>query len=267
MGRGFEPRWAYCYPNSFLAVRPSLHRAPGRGQLAPVGSGLYPVFDPLTAQPRASRHSHTAVLYDRIMAQTTTGAEPLLEAAATLVAESGMGSVTFRQVAVAAGTSPSRVQYYFRTKSQLIGSVFDRINHQFLVDLGSALTEPPSLDRLRRIVWRWLPLDAQRERRARIWAAFAAFAVTDDELAAAAARFDQQLRDWLATDLDALRTAGQVRPEMSSAVAAGQLLSLVDGTTLHCLVVPMDRRPSLVEQNLATWFDGLAQPTEGTGGL
>lgn len=95
---------------------------------------------------------------------------------------------------------------------------------------------------------RWLPLDDQRERRARVWLAYAATAAVDPVLAAESAAMDADLRAWFADELTKLD---------APVSAAAQLLAMIDGVTLQCLVIPMAERPALVARTVTPFLTAL----------
>lgn len=163
----------------------------------------------------------------------------VLDGVLTVLAEQGVGALSIRSVAAAAGVSPAQVQYYYRTKSQLVRAGFDHAGEQFLADVAAA---QPS--RLMDLLEQWLPLDDRRERRARVWLAYAAVSAVDAELAAASAKLDQELRGWFVD-------------QGLSDHAASQLLALVDGVTIQCLVLPRSQRRSLVERAIAPFVSEL----------
>lgn len=158
-----------------------------------------------------------------------------------ILAEQGIAALSVRSVASAAGVSPAQVQYYFRTKSELVRAGFDHAGQQFEADLERAA--PTTLLEL---VEQWLPLDARRERRARVWLAYAAASVADSDLAAESAKLDEELRQrFVALGLNEQRAA--------------QLFALVDGVTLQSLVLPMAERRALADRSIVPWLTALSQ--------
>ena len=163
----------------------------------------------------------------------------LLDGVMTVLAEQGVGALSVRSVAAAAGVSPAQVQYYYRTKSDLVRAGFDYAGEQFLADLVAA--QPNTL---MDFVQQWLPLDDRRERRARVWLAYAAISAADAEMAATSAQLDQELRRWF---ID----------QNLSDHEASQLFALIDGVTIQCLMLPQSERRSLVERTLVPFLSGL----------
>lgn len=163
----------------------------------------------------------------------------LLDGVITVLAEQGVGALSVRSVAAAAGVSPAQVQYYYRTKSELVHAGFDHAGEQFLADVVAA--QPTTL---MDFVQQWLPLDDRRERRARVWLAYAAISAIDAEMAATSAKLDQELRRWF-TD------------QGLSDQAASQLFALIDGVTIQCLTLPRSERRSLVDRTVVPFVAGL----------
>lgn len=174
----------------------------------------------------------------------------LLEAALSVVAEQGLGAVSMRSVAARADVSTAQVQYYFRTKAELISGAYDRAHEQFLASLLATLTGPPTAERLRRVVLLWLPLDPERELRARVWLAFTAAAVNEPELAGRAAALDVSLRRWFTRELRILSPSDGADPR----ALASELFALVDGLTSQLLVMTAVDRQRLADDVLLGWF-------------
>ncbi len=177
----------------------------------------------------------------------------LLDAALSVLAEQGLGAVSMRSVAARADVSVAQVQYYFRTKAELVSGAYDRAHEQFLDSLLPILPGPPSADRLRRVVLLWLPLDAERERRARVWLAFSAAATNAPELAERACALDGELRRWFARQLRALAPDG-LRIGTDPRSLAAELFALIDGLTSQLLVMDPAARDELAGRVLDGWF-------------
>ncbi len=160
----------------------------------------------------------------------------IVDGVVSVLADRGAGALSVRSVAAAAGVSPAQVQYYYRTKGELIRAGFNHAGEQFVADIRAA--DPTTL---RDIVEQWLPLDSPRERRARVWLAYAALSAVDAELAAESARLDEELRRWLAGRGLSVHTASQ-------------LFALIDGVTVQCLVLPMPERRALIDRVISPFI-------------
>ncbi|OAP20272.1 HTH-type transcriptional regulator BetI [Amycolatopsis sp. M39] len=165
----------------------------------------------------------------------------VLDAVLTVLAEQGIGSLSVRTVAAAAGVSPAQVQYYYRTKNDLVRAGFEYAGEQFLAEIEAA--RPKSIAGF---VELWLPLDEPRARRARVWLAYAAAAVVDPVLRKENANLDRELRQWC------------VGAGLSEDVAA-QVLAMIDGVTLQCLSLPMAERRALADRTVGTFLAALPE--------
>src|SRR5690606_41439743 len=110
-----------------------------------------------------------------------------------------------RTVAARANVSVAQVQYYYRTKADLVAAAFERATAEFVATVRSLLDEPASLERLRVVVWQWLPLDPERESRARVWLAYTATAGTEASLTRTAGRRDGERREGSSYELTTRR--------------------------------------------------------------
>jgi len=162
-----------------------------------------------------------------------------------VLADKGFSALSMRAVAAAAGVSLAQVQYYFRSKDQLIAAAFRYVGDQLLASLHTVHGDEPSWARLREAIWLWLPLDDEREQAGRVWLAFAATAATHPRLTNESAHLDTDLRAWFANELDTLKQAGHTHPDLDTTATAAQLLALIDGVTLQSLVMPTEQRRRL----------------------
>lgn len=163
----------------------------------------------------------------------------VLDAVLNVLAEQGIGALSVRTVAAAAGVSPAQVQYYYRTKSDLVRAGFEYAGEQFLAEIEAA--QPESIADF---VELWLPLDEPRARRARVWLAYAAAAVVDPVLQKENASLDRELRQWY------------VNAGLSEDVAA-QVFAMIDGVTLQCLSLPMADRRALADRTVGAFLAAL----------
>ncbi|UAB79331.1 TetR family transcriptional regulator C-terminal domain-containing protein [Erythrobacter sp. SCSIO 43205] len=93
-----------------------------------------------------------------------------------LVADTGLGSLTFRQVADATGYSTAIVTNYFADKNDLLFEVYRIANHRAMDLLETAFD---SGEELIDVVTRVLPITEEMQRNWRVWMAFWALSHSD----------------------------------------------------------------------------------------
>jgi len=155
-----------------------------------------------------------------------------------------------RNVAAAAGISLAQVQYYFRSKEELVAAAFQHISELFYNKLATIdLTAPPR-HVLRQAVELWLPLDESSARDARVWLAFTAAAATSPTLREIAATTDNEQRTALARALDAAAAAGELPEATDTKTEAVVLLAVIDGLVIQALAMPAEARPAFLTASI-----------------
>lgn len=191
--------------------------------------------------------------------QAQVRGEHVLEATVRVIAEHGVAGLSMRRVAADSEVSLAQVQYYFRTKDDLIAAAFGFVGDEFLAALQTALPADTSWRRLHAAIWLWLPLDTERERAARVWFAFTTAAAVSPRLAALSADLDGQLRSWFTQELENLQTAGQLAASVAVRPAAAQILALIDGATLQGLTMPVEARHDHFADTIDHYLDALVR--------
>lgn len=99
-----------------------------------------------TAQPKARQRPGTAV-HDK----GRQSAAAVLDAAAALLAEEGAAGLSTRKVAARAGMHAGNLQYYFRTKQDLVRALLERYIDQSRDRVGTRMANSrgTAMDRLR----------------------------------------------------------------------------------------------------------------------
>lgn len=174
----------------------------------------------------------------------------MLDAVLDVIAERGLEAATMRTVAAAAGISLAQVQYYFRSKDELVASAFRHVTERFDEKLATVDLSGPPRKVLRQALELWLPLDDDRARDARVWLAFSAASVTSPMLAGIAATTEAELRVAFARLLDAAIADGGLAEVTDTETEAGLLLAVLDGLAIQGLTLPADRRNAFVTQSL-----------------
>lgn len=165
---------------------------------------------------------------------TTRGAH-VLDAVVRLIARSPPEALSIRNVAREAGVSIAQVQYYFRTKDELVLRAFEHVTAALEAELDRVDRSGSPLEVLRRMILSWLPLDEPRREAVLVWLALTARAPTSPQLAAVAARMDATLRRELALGLRNAQAAGELPAHLDAETHALLLLAVIDGLSTQAL--------------------------------
>jgi AcrR family transcriptional regulator len=180
--------------------------------------------------------------------------ERVIDIASHLLARSGLGAVTVRDVAKAAGVSTAIVSHYFKDKDELLLLTFKRNIAQAEDNAEQALAATGG--DLKAFIEPAMPLDQDRVDRWRIWLAYLAQLSSHPEIAAiqrdSAAKRIARLQTILG-DLDA---RGRLRPGLDVRATAERLLAVIMGLAIEVLfdldAWPPERQHAVVDAELAS---------------
>ncbi|QKW12602.1 TetR/AcrR family transcriptional regulator [Verrucosispora sp. NA02020] len=157
----------------------------------------------------------------------------ILAALLRIAGERGLHAVSMRTVAAQAGVSVSTVQYYFRTKEELL---FAGLRHQADIVGRRAVAGMPvdpaehPRDSLRAWLVQFVPVDAEQRAAYIVFAAYHALALTDPALAELSySRDSVELERALCELVAAAQRSGAVPAERDADAEAGNLLALATG--------------------------------------
>jgi len=155
-----------------------------------------------------------------------------------LIARAGLDAVTVRDVAEAAGCSTAIVSHYFHNKRELLYVTYrasvdqatERCDEAFAASGGD----------LKAYVAELMPLDEERLMEWKIWLAFWAKAVSDEEIAADQRECVLRARDNILKILDGLDARGQLVEGADRAHVARQVLTTITGMAVQVMFDPAD---------------------------
>ncbi|RJQ82816.1 TetR family transcriptional regulator [Pseudonocardiaceae bacterium YIM PH 21723] len=195
--------------------------------------------------PRKSIHSyHTVVLYRCKLVVVARAEEyedrrrELLEAVFRITAERGLDEVSIRTVAAEAGVSVAKVQYYFRTKDELLLAGFEHVMQLLETRQQRLDYSGPMRQVLRDCLLVWLPIDAERIASTRVFLAFAVRALHSPQLAEIEVKLEEEVVSSLAALIARGQELGQIRAGVDPEQQAQLLLAVLDGLTLQMLLNP-----------------------------
>ena len=187
----------------------------------------------------------------------------LLNAAAELVIEEGVHSLTLARVGERAGYSRGLVTHYFGSKQALLQRLAHATQSGFVPGLDGV---PPGLDRLLRLIDGYIGALGQLRMPNRAFLLLWAEAATAADLAAIFRERDESFRADLREDITAGITSGTIRPEVTAADAAVAVLAQLRGIGLQRLVdSPAVDTERLRRSVTGYWRQALALPQPDAG--
>lgn len=157
-------------------------------------------------------------------------------------AERGLDQVSIREVAAEAGVSVGTVQYYCRSKDEMLEMAFRHIL-QRMSDRAAGTQRTGTVTQvLRRALQEFLPLDDLRRRECRVYLAFAARAAVTPRLAEVQHELLGEMRGRCAQVFQAAKDSGEAAGDFDPKAAAAVTTALVDGLLLHMLTDPSGLR-------------------------
>jgi AcrR family transcriptional regulator len=173
---------------------------------------------------------------------TESPRDRLLDALVSITAERGLDQVSIREVAAEAGVSVGTVQYYCRSKDEMLEMAFRHILNR-MSDRAAATARSGTVTQvLRRALHEFLPLDDLRRRECRVYLAFAARAAVTPSLAEVQHELLGEMRGRCADVFAAAKESGEAIADFDPKEAAAVTTALVDGMLLHMLTDPTGLR-------------------------
>ncbi len=173
---------------------------------------------------------------------TESPRDRLLDALVSITAERGLDQVSIREVAAEAGVSVGTVQYYCRSKDEMLEMAFRHILNRMSDRAARTPRSGTVTQVLRRALHEFLPLDDLRRRECRVYLAFAARAAVTPRLAEVQHELLGAMRGRCAGVFQAAVEAGEATAEFDPTEASVVTTALVDGMLLHMLTDPTGLR-------------------------
>ena len=170
-----------------------------------------------------------------------------------IVVRDGVTGASVRAVAKEARLSMGSVRHFFASHDQLLLFAVEELVEQARrrIEEGtparmSLLADGRPLAAVAALLEEVLPLDAERQSEARVWAAFTTPPATNPEIAAIREQVDDGVRELCWNALDALREFGRLHVDRDRPIEIERLHALLDGLTIHLTLEPARLGPDLV---------------------
>jgi AcrR family transcriptional regulator len=188
----------------------------------------------------------------------------LAEAVWRIAARDGVRAASVRGVAREAGLSMGSVRHFFSTQDDLLRFAVAELVEQVRrrIEAGTAtrlaaVAQGRPIEAAVALLEEVLPLDARRRTEARVWAAFTAPPVIDEQMADIRRSADDGIRQLCRSVLAVLTETGVLHPERDVNLESERMHALVDGLTIHLLVDPTEVSPGRVKSVLVVHLNDL----------
>jgi AcrR family transcriptional regulator len=186
--------------------------------------------------------------------------DEILSATWRVIARDGIARATIRAIAREAGCSRGILAHYFDDKADILGSALVMSHRRVAARMDARAAGLTGLSALRVVMLEALPLDEQRDLEAQIEISFWGRALGNPALRklqhAEFDRFAARLRGYLAQ----AGQNGELRDDVDIALAAHQLLVLIDGLSAERVLYPDRVTPDRQRQMLGKLLDSLRAP-------
>lgn len=185
--------------------------------------------------------------------------ERIAEAVWDIAADQGLERATIRAVAAKCGLSVGSIQHSFRTQGDLKRFAMELVAQRVTMRLNDAERSSSCPDdkaaAIAELLMETLPLDAEREKEARIWAAFLTAALTDEELSSYGLQISGALGQFCLGCIRELKGSQTPRSDSDIRLEAAHLRSLLDGLTLALLIDPSRARRQEAEDIVRSFVE------------
>ena len=189
----------------------------------------------------------------------------LAEAVWRIVVRDGVAGASVRAVAKEAGLSMGSVRHFFASHDQLLLFAVEELVEQARrrIEEGtparlSLLAEGRPLAAVAALLEEVLPLDAERQTEAKVWAAFTSPPATNPEFAAIREQVDDGVRELCHNALNALREFDRLHADRDRRIEIERIHALLDGLTIHLTLEPTPLDPDLVRSIILTHLGDLS---------
>jgi AcrR family transcriptional regulator len=204
-----------------------------------------------------------ATLPRRTQAERRAAArDRLLQAAAELIAECGLASVTLAQVGERAGYSRGIANHHFGTKAALIEELISQVEEEFVAATAPVRNLDASVDELIATSSIFIGLLEDLPAIHRAFLVLWASAVADDELRRRMAASDAAFRDAVTAIVERGKARGEVDDGLDADIFAVMLLGQLRGLALQHLIAGDEIDLAHARRGLEAAIRALLQPVE-----
>lgn len=159
----------------------------------------------------------------------------IADAALELIAESGIGAVTFRSLATTSGWSPGVLGHYFKDRHDILTAAITRAADLSAVQQKAISGTMNGRQALEALLEETLPIDNRRLALTRVFVFFYAEAAVDSKTKEMIDIYLNRWRKLTARSVVDAQTLGDLDASLDPTATAMDLVAYVDGLSVHAL--------------------------------
>jgi len=180
----------------------------------------------------------------------------IVSAAAHLIAEQGLESLTMRNIAKHVGCSVGTLPHYFDGKDDIVIAALNWSNERIMVPLGNLPSTDVHLDNLYPLLSSAMPINDISDTEWRVRLCLWDYAVTNDEMRETVNAIANSAIQLLEILVDQLQKGGDIKPNYNAKITATTIYHMCIGASFNMLHSPLDERESQL-QPLYTYIESI----------
>ncbi|NEQ50906.1 MAG: TetR family transcriptional regulator [Leptolyngbya sp. SIO3F4] len=162
----------------------------------------------------------------------------IARAAWRVIVREGLDRTSMRAIAHELGSSTGVITHYFRNKEELTLFALEQVVNATLEHMQASADDLQGVDRLGKMIFSALPLEASDRDDWQVWIAFLGYSIGRDHLIQAHQKRYDLIKQVLKQELAALQTAQLIRTDLDLDLEANALIALVDGIATRVVINP-----------------------------
>ncbi|ROS01015.1 TetR family transcriptional regulator [Sinobacterium caligoides] len=167
-------------------------------------------------------------------------------AAAHIIAEQGLESLTTRNLAKAMSCSIGVLSHYFANKDEIVIAALSWADTRIEQRFNNAIANNTSVDGYSPIIMGALPLDAESDMEWRVRLNLAAYTLTHETLRQTQTQMRKEREEKILNLVSSLQNAGLVRTDLTANIITRSVIDFITGAAYNLLQIPMEQREARI---------------------
>lgn len=157
---------------------------------------------------------------------------------------------TYRNIAEESGFSLGSIQNFFKTQNELYRFAMETIirNGETRANSLKLFHEDVSVEEFYRLLYQFLPLDAERRTELAAWMAFVTRAASEPTLMDIARQMINKNYSVLEESIEFMQQCGLFNKQLEARKASERLYVFLEGISLHAIVLPQQYTETVIKE-------------------